>query len=81
MVGVENVISAVPKVWASPFSERAFAWRQAHMDQPEYVFPAVLLLLSVNSDKSGLSMHICHEEGMLDVPKPFDLDHPMCDFA
>jgi phosphohistidine swiveling domain-containing protein len=54
VVGFENVMSAISKVWASPFSARAFAWRQAHMDQPEYVFPAVLLLLSVNSDKSGV---------------------------
>ncbi len=54
VVGVEEVLSAIPKVWASPFSARAFAWRQSHMDQPEYVFPAVLLLQSVDSEKSGV---------------------------
>ena len=54
VVGVDNVLSAIPRVWASPFTARAFAWRQAHMDQPEYVFPAVLLMLSVNVDKSGV---------------------------
>ncbi len=54
VVGVDNVMKAIPKVWASPFSARAFAWRQSHMDQPEYVFPAVLLLQSVDSEKSGV---------------------------
>ena len=54
VVGVERVLSAIPKVWASPFSARAFAWRQSHMDRPEHVFPAVLLLQSVDSEKSGV---------------------------
>jgi hypothetical protein len=54
VVGFNNVIKGIPKVWASPFTARAFAWRQAHMESPEYVFPAVLLLKSVANDKSGV---------------------------
>jgi hypothetical protein len=54
VVGVDNVIAAIPKVWASPFTARAFAWRQSHMAQPEHVYPAVLLLRSVSNDKSGV---------------------------
>jgi hypothetical protein len=54
VVGVDNVIDAIPKVWASPFTARAFAWRQSHMAQPEHVYPAVLLLRSVSNDKSGV---------------------------
>ncbi|MDJ0860733.1 MAG: PEP/pyruvate-binding domain-containing protein [Gammaproteobacteria bacterium] len=54
VVGVEDIIRGVSLVWASPFSRRAFAWRQAHMDQPEHVYPAVLLLESVSSEKSGV---------------------------
>ena len=54
VVGVDNVINAIPKVWASPFTARAFAWRQSHMAQPEHVYPAVLLLRSVSNDKSGV---------------------------
>jgi hypothetical protein len=54
VVGVDNVIEAIPKVWASPFTARAFAWRQSHMAQPEHVYPAVLLLRSVSNDKSGV---------------------------
>lgn len=53
-VGVDNIIAAIPRVWASPFTARAFAWRQAHMDQPEHVYPAVLLMRSVPVEKSGV---------------------------
>jgi len=54
VVGIDAIIKAIPRVWASPFSERAFAWRQAHMEQPEHVYPAVLLLESVAVEKSGV---------------------------
>lgn len=54
VVGFEAVREAVVRVWASPFTARAFAWRQALMDRPEHVYPAVLLMLSVNADKSGV---------------------------
>ena len=49
-----TVVHAIQKVWASPFTERAFAWRQAHMEQPEHVYPAVLLLKTFASEKSGV---------------------------
>jgi len=54
VVGFENVVEAISRVWASPFSARAFAWRQAHMETPEHVYPAVLLMRSVPADKSGV---------------------------
>ena len=54
VVGADNVLAAIPRVWASPFTARAFAWRQSHMDRPEHVYPAVLLLRSVDADKSGV---------------------------
>ncbi|MDZ7750284.1 MAG: PEP/pyruvate-binding domain-containing protein [Gammaproteobacteria bacterium] len=54
VVGVDAVLAAIPRVWASPFTARAFAWRQRHMEAPEHVYPAVLLLRSVAADKSGV---------------------------
>ena len=54
VVGVDNLLLAIPRVWASPFTARAFAWRQSLMDNPEHVYPAVLLLKSVPNDKSGV---------------------------
>ena len=54
VVGTENILRAVNQVWASPFTSRAFAWRQALMEQPEHVYPAVLLMQGVDVDKSGV---------------------------
>ena len=54
VVGVDKIIEAISRVWASPFTARSFAWRQSLMDKPQHVYPAVLLMLSVNADKSGV---------------------------
>lgn len=54
VVGFDNIMKAISEVWASPFSKRAFAWRQAHMAAPQHVYPAVLLMKSVAVDKSGV---------------------------
>jgi hypothetical protein len=54
VVGFDNVINAIGRVWASPFTARAFAWRQSHMESPEHVYTSILLLKSVGSDKSGV---------------------------
>ena len=54
VVGFENIIEQLKEVWASPFTKRAFAWRNSHMDGPEHVYPAVLLLKTVPSEKSGV---------------------------
>jgi hypothetical protein len=63
VVGSDNIIAAVSRVWASPFSARAFAWRQSHMRRPEHVYPAVLLLQSVPADKSGVLVSIDVDTG------------------
>ena len=54
VIGFDNVVDGIADVWASPFTARAFAWRQSHMETPEHVYPAVLLLKSVPNDKSGV---------------------------
>ncbi|MEE8343126.1 MAG: PEP/pyruvate-binding domain-containing protein [Gammaproteobacteria bacterium] len=54
VVGFDNTVEAISRVWASPFMARSFAWRQALMSQPEHVYPAVLLLRSVPAEKSGV---------------------------
>lgn len=63
VVGFDAVVQAVRQVWASPFSERAHAWRQAHMSRPEHVYPAVLLLQTFASDKSGVMVTADVETG------------------
>jgi len=54
VIGFDNLVNSINKVWASPFTKRAFAWRQSHMEQPQYVYPSILLLRSVSNDKSGV---------------------------
>ena len=54
VIGYENLLQGIMEVWASPFTARAFAWRQSHMSQPEHVYTSILLLESVASDKSGV---------------------------
>jgi hypothetical protein len=54
IVGFDNLIKAISEVWASPYTPRAWAWRQSHMKGPEHVYPAVLLLKTVPSDISGV---------------------------
>lgn len=63
VVGFEAVLQAIRKVWASPFTERAYAWRQAHMREPQHVYPAVLLLQTFASDKSGVMVTADVESG------------------
>jgi hypothetical protein len=54
VVGLENVLNAIPEVWASPYTARAFAWRQSHMRAPEHVYPSVLLQRTVAAEISGV---------------------------
>ena len=54
VVGFDKVLEAISRVWASPFTERAYRWRQAYMQNPEHLYVSVLLLKSVPADKSGV---------------------------
>jgi hypothetical protein len=63
VVGLEAVADAIREVWASPYTARAFAWRQGHMKDPENVYPAVLLLETVPSDISGVMVTQSLESG------------------
>jgi phosphoenolpyruvate synthase/pyruvate phosphate dikinase len=54
VVGFEKVWDAIRRVWASPFTERAYAWRQSRMATPEHVYVSVLLMKSIPAEKSGV---------------------------
>lgn len=57
---VPNVLSesdlfvAIRRVWASPYRERGYQWRQRYLLNPEDVYPSLLILRSVNADLSGV---------------------------
>ena len=67
VVGYENVVKAISEVWASPYTPRAWAWRQSHMREPQHVYPAVLLLKTVPSDISGVMITQDVDTGDLNV--------------
>ena len=54
VIGLQELQKSINRVWASPFTARAFAWRQSHMEGPEHVYTSILILKSVASDKSGV---------------------------
>lgn len=67
VIDFEQLLAAIPRVWASPFTSRAFSWRQSHMEDPEHVYTSILLLESVGSDKSGVLITADIETGATDV--------------
>jgi type IV secretory pathway VirB2 component (pilin) len=67
VVGFDNIVKAISEVWASPYIQRAWAWRQSHMRGPEHVYPAVLLLKTVPSDISGVMITQDVDTGDRDV--------------
>jgi hypothetical protein len=54
VVGEDELLAGIQRVWASPFTARAFAWRQSLMSEPEHVYTSILLLESTPSEKSGV---------------------------
>lgn len=63
----DALLEAIPLVWASPFTARAFAWRQSHMRAPEHVYTSILLLESVPSEKSGVLVTADLDSGSRDM--------------
>ena len=53
-VGRKNILQAIKDVWASPFTERAYDWRSRVLRPGDPVYPSVVLLRTVPSDKSGV---------------------------
>ena len=51
------------RVWASPFTERAYNWRQGHMENPEYVFPSVVIQFGFAAEKSGVMVTVDVDTG------------------
>ncbi len=66
VVGFEPLLKAIKRVWASPFTPRAFAWRQGRMVNPEHVYPSILLMKTVPVDKSGVMLTFDTVTGSLD---------------
>ncbi len=49
-----DLLQAIRRVWASPYRERGYRWRQKYLVNPQDVYPSLLILRSVNVEKSGV---------------------------
>ncbi len=54
VVDAEKIYQGIRDVWASPYAERSYKWRQRYLLNPENVFPSILIIPSVNADHSGV---------------------------
>lgn len=53
-VDKSQILQGIRDVWASPYTERSYKWRQKYLNNPLNVFPSILIIPSVNVDKSGV---------------------------
>ena len=53
-VAVRDILQAIREVWASPFAERSFRFRQDLITNPEQAYPSVLLHRTVPGETSGV---------------------------
>ena len=54
VVDREAITEGIRAVWASPYTERSYRWRQRYLLNPENVFPSILIIPSVDVDYSGV---------------------------
>jgi rifampicin phosphotransferase len=54
VVEIEKILQGIKDVWASPYSERSYKWRQKYLNDPQNVFPSILVIPSVDVDYSGV---------------------------
>ncbi|HAT66270.1 MAG TPA: phosphoenolpyruvate synthase [Flavobacteriaceae bacterium] len=54
VVESQKIWDGIKAVWASPYTERSFKWRQKYLLNPENVFPSILIIPSVDVDYSGV---------------------------
>ena len=54
VVDADKIFQGIRDVWASPYTERSFKWRQRYLNNPENVFPSIVIIPSVDADYSGV---------------------------
>ena len=54
VISADAILKGIRDVWASPYTERSYKWRQRYLLNPENVFPSILIIPSVNVDYSGV---------------------------
>lgn len=62
----QKILDGIKQVWASPFFERSFKWRQKYLNNPENVYPSIVVIPGVNNDMSGVMITKGVNTGNLD---------------
>jgi hypothetical protein len=50
----QSIWQGIKDVWASPYTDRSYRWRQRYLRDQANVFPSILIIPSVNADYSGV---------------------------
>lgn len=66
VVDKNKIFQGIKDVWASPYTERSFKWRQKYLLNPENVFPSILIIPSVDVDYSGVLITKGISSGIVD---------------
>jgi hypothetical protein len=61
-----KILQGIKDVWASPYTERSFKWRQKYLLNPENVFPSILIIPTVDVDYSGVMITKGIQSGNID---------------
>lgn len=62
-VRFDEILAAIRTVWASPYTERSYRWRQRILENPQHVYPSVILHRTVPSESSGVMVTADLENG------------------
>mgnify|MGYP003692624441 CR=1 FL=1 len=54
VLDADKILQGIRDVWASPYTERSYKWRQKFLLNPTNVFPSILIISSVDVDYSGV---------------------------
>ena len=54
VVDASSILDAIRRVWASPYTERSYRWRQRVLQNPAHVYPSVLIQRAVSVETSGV---------------------------
>ncbi|MEM6397961.1 MAG: PEP/pyruvate-binding domain-containing protein [Bacteroidota bacterium] len=49
-----TILDGIKRIWASPYTERSYLWRQRYLTNPENVFPSILIIPTVDVASSGV---------------------------
>ncbi len=66
VLDAQAIWQGIKDVWASPYTDRSYRWRQRYLKDQANVFPSILIIPSVNADYSGVMITKGVSSGKID---------------